>query len=155
MNLGNAVANNGDPVYRDQNSGPSLASQNSVGTIPSESFSILGNACDNRPGEKKPMSQAKVVTVPPSPGQSYRVIHNFTGRGDGGAPYAGLTIDAAGNLYGSTSYGGGPLGGGTAFKLSPNPNGWRFMRVYAFPSTSGTSPFAIAADGRLFSTTGN
>lgn len=31
-----------DPVYWDQNSGPSLASQSSVGTIPSESFTIIG-----------------------------------------------------------------------------------------------------------------
>ena len=133
-----------------------MASESSIGTIPSESFSILGSACDNRPGVEKPISQAKAVTVPPSPGQSYRVIYNFTGHGDGGAPYAGLTIDAAGNLYGTTAY-GGPLGGGTAFKLSPNANGWRFVRVYAFPRTAGTgdSPFALAADGSLLSTTPN
>jgi len=51
VNLQNATANTGDPVYWDENSGegcnspdcPSRASQNSVGTIPSESFSILGN----------------------------------------------------------------------------------------------------------------
>ena len=34
----------GDPVYWDENSGPSQASENSVGTIPSESFTILGTA---------------------------------------------------------------------------------------------------------------
>lgn len=43
LNLQNAVVNNGDPVYWDENSGPSLASQNSVGTIPSESFTVLGS----------------------------------------------------------------------------------------------------------------
>ncbi len=43
LNLQNAVVNTGDPVYWDENSGPSRASQNSVGTIPSESFSL--NAC--------------------------------------------------------------------------------------------------------------
>lgn len=32
-----------DPVYWDENSGPSQASQNSVGTIPSEAFTILGS----------------------------------------------------------------------------------------------------------------
>ena len=154
VNLQNAAVNNGDPVYWDQNSGPSMASENSIGTIPSESFSILGNSCGDVPRVERPPSQAKAVTVPPSPGQSYRVIYNFTGRGDGGAPQTGLTIDAAGNLYGLTGY-GGPLGGGTAFKLSPSANGWRFIRVYAFPGTSGgaNSQFALAADGRLFSTT--
>jgi len=33
----------GSDVYWDENSGPSLASENSLGTIPSESFSLLGS----------------------------------------------------------------------------------------------------------------
>ena len=44
VNLQNASVPNGDPVYWDENSGPSQASQNDVGTIPSESFTILGSA---------------------------------------------------------------------------------------------------------------
>lgn len=51
INLQNASVANGDPVYWDENSGrgcespgcPSLASENSLGTIPSESFTLLGN----------------------------------------------------------------------------------------------------------------
>lgn len=50
MNLQNAVASNGDPVYWDENSGigchsqgcPSRPSQNEEGTIAAESFSVLG-----------------------------------------------------------------------------------------------------------------
>ena len=42
LNLQNAVVNTGDPVYWDENSGPSSASENSVGTIPSEAFTVLG-----------------------------------------------------------------------------------------------------------------
>jgi hypothetical protein len=42
LNLSNAVVNDGDPVYWDENSGPSSASQNTVGSIPSEAFTILG-----------------------------------------------------------------------------------------------------------------
>ena len=42
LNLQNAVVNTGDPVYWDENSGPSSASENSIGTIPSESFTVLG-----------------------------------------------------------------------------------------------------------------
>jgi hypothetical protein len=42
LNLQNAVVDTGDPVYWDENNGPSQASENSVGTIPSESFTILG-----------------------------------------------------------------------------------------------------------------
>jgi hypothetical protein len=42
LNLQNATLSTGDdPIYWDENSGPSSASQNSVGTIPSESFTLL------------------------------------------------------------------------------------------------------------------
>jgi hypothetical protein len=47
LNLQNAVVNTGDPIYWDENSGPSSAAQNSVGTIPSESFAILGVNCSS------------------------------------------------------------------------------------------------------------
>ncbi|MFZ0312398.1 MAG: hypothetical protein WAL85_06800 [Candidatus Korobacteraceae bacterium] len=42
LTLQNATVNTGDPVYWDQNSGPSSASENTIGTIPSESFTVLG-----------------------------------------------------------------------------------------------------------------
>ena len=44
LNLQNAVVNTGDPVYWDENGGPSFASSNSVGTMPSESFTMLGSS---------------------------------------------------------------------------------------------------------------
>jgi len=43
LNLQN-FADVGDPLYWDENSGPSSASDNSVGTIPSEAFTILGSS---------------------------------------------------------------------------------------------------------------
>ena len=46
LTLQNAVVNTGDPVYWDENSGPSQASENTLGTIPSESFTWLGE-CSN------------------------------------------------------------------------------------------------------------
>jgi hypothetical protein len=42
LNMQNSAATDGDPVYWDENSGPASASQNTVGTIPSESFTVLG-----------------------------------------------------------------------------------------------------------------
>jgi hypothetical protein len=44
LNLQNASVPSGDPIYWDENSGPSSASENTVGSIPSESFTILGPA---------------------------------------------------------------------------------------------------------------
>ncbi len=44
LNLANAVVPSGDPVYWDENSGPSSASESSVGTIPSEAFTWSYNS---------------------------------------------------------------------------------------------------------------
>ncbi len=44
LNLQNASVPSGDPVYWDENSGPSTASENSVGSIPSEAFTVLGSS---------------------------------------------------------------------------------------------------------------
>jgi uncharacterized repeat protein (TIGR03803 family) len=52
------------------------------------------------------------------------VLHSFNGS-DGAYPYAGLTMDASGALYGTTAGGGDPycIGGcGTVFKLTPRTN---------------------------------
>src|SRR5262249_3989721 len=38
------------------------------------------------------------------------ILYTFTGAADGGWPYAGVTLDASGNLYG-TGWGGGTAGG--------------------------------------------
>jgi uncharacterized repeat protein (TIGR03803 family) len=46
------------------------------------------------------------------------VLHNFTNSPDGAYPTAGLVMDKAGNLYGTTAD-GGSSGYGTVFKLSP------------------------------------
>ncbi len=44
LNLQNAQVKTNEPIYWDENSGPSQASENSVGTIPSESFTLLGRS---------------------------------------------------------------------------------------------------------------
>jgi uncharacterized repeat protein (TIGR03803 family) len=48
--------------------------------------------------------------------QTFKVLHAFTGKGDGENPLAGLTIDSAGNLYGTTSE-GGAFDVGTVFEI--------------------------------------
>lgn len=44
LKLEDAVVNNGDPVYWDHNSGPSLSSESSEGSITSESSTVLGSS---------------------------------------------------------------------------------------------------------------
>ena len=58
---------------------------------------------------------------------NYTVLHAFTGGADGGVPYAGVILDSAGNIYGTTGGGGlagacsssnnYPSGCGVVFKL--------------------------------------
>jgi hypothetical protein len=44
VNLQNTSIPNGDPAYWDENSGPSSASENTAGSIPSEAFTVLGTS---------------------------------------------------------------------------------------------------------------
>jgi len=50
------------------------------------------------------------------------LLHSFAGTPDGEDPYAGLLRDKAGNLYGTTQYGGSGGGFGTVFKLDTSGN---------------------------------
>ena len=54
------------------------------------------------------------------------VLYSFTGGADGANPYAGVIADAAGNLYGTTPWGGMGgsssveySGGGVVYKIGP------------------------------------
>ena len=54
-------------------------------------------------------------------GWAETILYNFTGGNDGAYPSAPLIMDAAGNLYGTTLW-GGPAGdtvGGVAFEFTP------------------------------------
>jgi len=62
--------------------------------------------------------------------QTYTVLHNFAGS-DGDSPQAGLTLDRAGNLYGTTRY-GGSYNAGTVFKVTRQGSGWIFTPLYDF-----------------------
>ena len=59
----------------------------------------------------------------PAQAQTLTVLHSFTGGNDGKYPTAGLTMDRAGNFYGTTAY-GGASDVGVVFRLSPAGSGW-------------------------------
>jgi uncharacterized repeat protein (TIGR03803 family) len=91
-----------------------------------------------------------------SGGWTEAVIHNFGSfNGDGLAPWAGLVLDADGNLYGTTVEGG--FGNGTVFRLMPSSGGnWVGSVLYAFPGDHGAVPTAgVTFDnaGNLYGTT--
>lgn len=91
----------------------------------------------------------------PSQAQTFSVLHAFTGAGDGSVPSSGLTIDRAGNFYGTTS--SGAAGYGTVFKLSRAGSGWLLTTLYQFQGgDDGGLPQArvvFGPDGSLYGTT--
>jgi uncharacterized repeat protein (TIGR03803 family) len=93
------------------------------------------------------------------------VLYIFKGNtsNDGTSPYGGLVIDAAGNLYGTTGYGGtgnctvlgSKLGCGTVFELSPpkqKGGPWTETVLYSFPTPK--QGFVPAGD-LVFDSAGN
>ncbi len=82
-----------------------------------------------------------------------QVLYSFAGGKDGAAPEAGLTFDAAGNLYGTTTA-GGANGTGTVFKLAVPQKGSKWMEtvLYSFGAApDGATPVA----GVTFDKAGN
>jgi uncharacterized repeat protein (TIGR03803 family) len=67
----------------------------------------------------------------------YKTLYRFTGGTDGNRPEAGLILDRAGNLYGTTETGGANdcdgHGCGTVFRLTPHKGGtWTEEVLYSF-----------------------
>ena len=92
-----------------------------------------------------------------SPGWNKSVLYSFSGASngssaDGANPYAGLVFDGAGNLYGTTLF-GGPTGSGTVFQLTPNPDeSWTESIICGFQGgVDGNNPYA----GVIFDPAGN
>ena len=111
-------------------------------------------------------SRGTVFELTPQAGGTWteQVLHSFGNGTDASAPFAGLTFDTAGNLYGTTEVGGtsggcAPYGCGTVFELTPQSGGgWTERVVYSFANngTDGTVPKAgvtFDAAGNVYGTT--
>ncbi len=88
---------------------------------------------------------------------SEAVLHNFPSfPNDGEGPTSGLTLDATGDLYGTTQGDGGPYKWGTVFELSPGTDVWKETVIHRFEFNSrGCCPYAgVIMDkaGNLFGT---
>jgi uncharacterized repeat protein (TIGR03803 family) len=101
---------------------------------------------------------------PSSAGWKYKILHAFSNGVDGSIPYAGVTLDAAGNLYAAAMFGGNSRSCsgnscGTIVKLSPTSSGpWNTSLVHNFVGKDGGNPYgglAIDAAGNLYATTEN
>jgi uncharacterized repeat protein (TIGR03803 family) len=108
---------------------------------------------------------ATIMAAPAAQAQTFSVLHDFTNGTDGGEPQAGLSMDRAGNFYGTASTGGNmagacsnqnPRGCGTVFKLTRRGSEWVFTTLYTFSGPDGAFPLArviLGPDGSLYGTT--
>jgi uncharacterized repeat protein (TIGR03803 family) len=89
------------------------------------------------------------------PSGSETVLYNFkAGTTDGGGPFVGLVRDEAGNLYGTTAYGGDPICDcGTVFKVDANGTETLLHIFTAYPLDGGR-PGLLVRDkvGNLYGT---
>src|SRR5579872_2855089 len=100
--------------------------------------------------------------------QTEAVLYSFTGGADGGVPYGSVTMDAAGNLYGTTSQYGGTcafpsVGCGTVFELTHTQDEmgehWAYNVIYTFQGGDDgyfpASTLVLDSSGNLYGTTAN
>lgn len=109
------------------------------------------------------VSAVTMIATQSVQGQTFNVIYNFTGGADGERPIS-LTMDGAGNLYGTSSggnnqgfcYGIGSCG--IVFKLSRKASGWVLTPLYTFQGLDNgdgayPSTTSIGSNGRLIGAT--
>jgi hypothetical protein len=100
---------------------------------------------------------------PTASGWKQTLLHSFSGP-DGSNVQGGLTLDASGNLFGTTVTGGNPVctsgyqvGCGVVFELSPASGGhWVYDHLYIFQGYDGFYPNSnplVDAAGNIFGTT--
>jgi uncharacterized repeat protein (TIGR03803 family) len=103
-----------------------------------------------------------VFQLTPTSGENWNetVLYNFQpDQYNRCSPGAGLVMDSAGNLYGTTWW-GGSASNGSVFKLKPSGDGaWTYILLYTFGGypTDGLIPnsnLLFDAKGNLYGTTG-
>ena len=93
-----------------------------------------------------------LAAVGAAQGQSFQVLHTFTGGADGSIPGTNLVMDHRGNLYGTTQQ--NPQGFGEVFELTKHGSSWVLSTLYVFAGGDGSGPSGLmmGSDGSLYGT---
>jgi len=86
--------------------------------------------------------------------QSYHVLYNFTGGRDGAQPYAGLSIDRGGKLYGTTHSGNEGVNWGVVYQFRRAGTGWIFQSLQLFDGALAARAI-IGPNGSVYGTSPN
>ena len=111
----------------------------------------------NGDGTQSAYSNQSEAIIPGGGRGSENALYSFGGTSDASLPYAGLVFDKAGNLYGTSEF-GGTYNQGTVFEITPNSNGsWTENILYNFTGNSdGAQPYGSLIfdnSGNLYGTT--
>ena len=145
-----------------------LANLNSSGGEVLPKGNLIADAAGNLYGTSFYGGQHDQGTVyelwPTAHGYKGAVLHSFNPNGvDGFGPMSGVIMDKAGDLYGSTEFGGSGscsngFGCGTVFKLTHTSTGWHETILHDFQGSDGWQsygPLTMDSDGNLYGTTAN
>lgn len=77
----------------------------------------------------------------------FKILHTVTG-----GLFSGLTLDARGNLFGTTT-GGGTYNKGTIFEVSPGAHAWTLTTLHSFDGYDGSGGTGVG--GMIFDAAGN
>jgi len=69
-----------------------------------------------------------------------RILHSFAGSRDGANPEGGITLDAKGNIYGTTFLGGNSNLGGVFELTVHGKSHYRYSVLWAFNGGDGANP---------------
>jgi uncharacterized repeat protein (TIGR03803 family) len=82
-------------------------------------------------------------------------IYSFHGIEQPGGPNGDLLLDSEGNIYGTTGGNGNELGPDVAFELQRMSNGYRYVLLHSFCSSSNCSDGQYPKDGLTMDANGN
>lgn len=86
-----------------------------------------------------------------------KTLHAFCDQvscADGAGPLGGLVMDAGGNLYGTTQF-GGANNRGVVFELKPKNGTWKYRVLYSFCADSGCTDGSTPSAGLILDAAGN
>ena len=95
--------------------------------------------------------------IPSGNTYTFKLLYSFSGPlGQNCGPWGTLTMDATGNVYGTT-YCNGLYHAGTVFKLTNTQNGWVYTSLHDFPAVDNDGVYPMSnvsfdANGNLWGT---
>jgi uncharacterized repeat protein (TIGR03803 family) len=116
----------------------------------------LSSGCGTVFRLQPPATICRSVTCP----WNETVLYRFSGGADGGRPgYGNVVLDSSGNVYGTTTQGGGGFCSGSCgvvYQLSRSGSSWTENVLHAFDVSDGAYPYSgviFGTDGNLYGTT--